>query len=141
MHGPRGSQPSKQLSRRNLADDQRPAPCPRPSNAPRKGLEYAAVIHAVKTLGLIITDLTKVETSQGLQRALGHNFQRLLEDARRQWERRCADRDPSDACVSVRIVAADTPAVARKATRGSGPVKSSRQLEQRSNLSLPRYAH
>ena len=76
------------------------------------------------TLGLTITDLTTIETNEGLQTALDRKLLRLREAARCQWESRFADPDPSDACVSVRIVAADAPAVVRKGTRGSGPVNS-----------------
>jgi len=40
---------------------------------------------------------------QGLQRALDKSYTQLRERAQAEWQRRCADRDPSDACVCVRI--------------------------------------
>jgi hypothetical protein len=40
---------------------------------------------------------------QGLQWALDKSYAQLRERAQAEWQRRCADRDPSDACVSVRI--------------------------------------
>jgi hypothetical protein len=48
-------------------------------------------------------EVLKIEIAEGLQRALDKNFQRVRENARRQWEGRFAGSDPSDACVSVRI--------------------------------------
>jgi hypothetical protein len=40
---------------------------------------------------------------QGLQWALDKSYAQLRERAQAEWQRRCADRDPSDACVCVRI--------------------------------------
>jgi len=40
---------------------------------------------------------------QGLQRALDKSYAQLRERAQAEWQRRCAGRDPSDACVCVRI--------------------------------------
>jgi len=40
---------------------------------------------------------------QGLQRALDKSYAQLRERAEAEWQRRCAGRDPSDACVCVRI--------------------------------------
>jgi hypothetical protein len=39
----------------------------------------------------------------GLRQALDMNYSRLLETAKRQWENNFAGKDPSDACVSVRV--------------------------------------
>jgi hypothetical protein len=39
----------------------------------------------------------------GLRQALDLNHNRMLTVARREWERRYAGKDPSDACVTVRI--------------------------------------
>jgi len=39
----------------------------------------------------------------GLKNALDMNYARVLDSARQQWERNFAGKDPSDACVSVRI--------------------------------------
>ena len=50
--------------------------------------------------------ILKIEIAEGFQRALEKNFQRLRENAQREWESRFAGTDPSDACVSVRISAA-----------------------------------
>lgn len=47
--------------------------------------------------------MVKYETIAGFQRALDRNYRRLLEAARADWERLFAGKDPSDACVSVRI--------------------------------------
>ena len=86
-----------------------------------------------------MTDLTVVETTEALPRAVDSNFRRLIEHARSEWEGRFPDKDPSDACVSVRVIPADA-APERKPVRGSGFVKSTKKSEQRSNISLPRYA-
>ena len=40
---------------------------------------------------------------QGLQWALDKSYAQLRERAQAEWRRRCAGRDPSDACVCVRI--------------------------------------
>ena len=40
---------------------------------------------------------------QDLQRALDKSYTQLRERAQAEWRRRCAGRDPSDACVRVRI--------------------------------------
>ena len=94
----------------------------------------------MKPTGVTISDLTRLETTEGLQRAVDNNFQRLIENARQEWERRFAGKAPGDDSVRVRIEAAD-PARERQPTPGSGFVKSSRKFEQRSNISLPRYAN
>jgi hypothetical protein len=39
----------------------------------------------------------------GLRKALEQSYTRILHSARYEWERQCAAKDPSDACVSVRI--------------------------------------
>jgi hypothetical protein len=44
----------------------------------------------------------------GLRHALDMNYARLLETAKRRWERNFAVHDPSDACVSVRISSGDS---------------------------------
>jgi hypothetical protein len=43
------------------------------------------------------------EVADGLRHSLNNNFGRLIGAAGREWERRFAGTDPSDACVSVRI--------------------------------------
>jgi len=47
--------------------------------------------------------MLRIEISEGFERALKRNFERLRENARREWESRFAGTDPSDACVSIRI--------------------------------------
>ena len=44
----------------------------------------------------------------GLRQALNLNYARLLETARQEWEHNFAGKDPSDACVSVRITSGDS---------------------------------
>ena len=43
----------------------------------------------------------------GLKHALDLNYARVLDSARQQWERNFAGKDPSDACVSVRITSGE----------------------------------
>jgi hypothetical protein len=44
----------------------------------------------------------------GLRQALDMNYSRLFEPAKKEWERNFAGKDPSDACVSVRISSGDS---------------------------------
>jgi cell wall assembly regulator SMI1 len=44
----------------------------------------------------------------GLRHALDMNYARVLDAARREWERNFAGKDPSDACVSVRITSGES---------------------------------
>jgi hypothetical protein len=44
----------------------------------------------------------------GLRHALDMNYARALDAARREWERSFAGKDPSDACVSVRITSGES---------------------------------
>ena len=48
-------------------------------------------------------EVIKVEMIEGLRNALDNNFRRMLEAARRDWERLFTGKHPSDDCVSVRI--------------------------------------
>lgn len=57
-------------------------------------------------------------------RAVGRNHGRLIAEARKEWERRFAGRDPSDACVTVRISGSDSREFARLF-----PLEFSRRLE------------
>jgi hypothetical protein len=43
-----------------------------------------------------------------LRKALDSNYSRLRETARQQWERNFSGKDPSDACVSVRVTSGDS---------------------------------
>ena len=47
--------------------------------------------------------LVKFATLDQLRRAIDKKYARLLESAREEWERKFADEDPSNACVSVHI--------------------------------------
>ncbi len=81
----------------------------------------------------------KFEMIHGLKRALDVNYRRLARAAQAQWNSRFAGQDASDACVSVRITAAEAET---QPTRGSGflpPRKSSEQKAKR-KLSLPTFA-
>lgn len=57
----------------------------------------------MKQSGLTVTELTNLEHACGLERAIDRSVRRLVENAHREWNRRFAGKDPSDACVSVRI--------------------------------------
>ena len=48
-------------------------------------------------------EMIKLEAVEGLRHALNKNFRRVLESARKDWERLFAGKDPSDACVSVHV--------------------------------------
>ena len=43
-----------------------------------------------------------------LRQALDRNYARLRATARQQWEHNFAGKDPSDACVSVRVTSGDS---------------------------------
>jgi hypothetical protein len=43
-----------------------------------------------------------------LRKALDSNYSRLREAAKEQWDRNFTGKDPSDACVSVRITSGDS---------------------------------
>lgn len=47
--------------------------------------------------------LTDRQLANGLRKALHHNYGRVCGAAKEEFERRFAGKDPSDACVSVRI--------------------------------------
>lgn len=44
----------------------------------------------------------------GLRQALDMNYARLLETAEQEWKRNFAGKDPSEACVSVRVSSGDS---------------------------------
>lgn len=50
-----------------------------------------------------VEDATKIELIEGFQRALDGSHRRLLDVAKADWERLFSGKEPSDACVSVRI--------------------------------------
>lgn len=43
------------------------------------------------------------DMAEGLRKALGKNYARILQAAANEWERRFAGKDPSDSCISIRI--------------------------------------
>ena len=55
----------------------------------------------------------------GLRHALDMNYARVLETAKAQWERNFEGKDPSDACVSVRITSGKPTAGILKKPAGS----------------------
>ena len=55
----------------------------------------------------------------GLRHALDMNYTRILASARMQWERNFEGKDPSDACVSVRITSGKPLAGVLKKPAGS----------------------
>ena len=58
----------------------------------------------MKTLARRLSESERTGSEvQGLQRALDKSYAQLRERAQAEWQRRCAGRDPSDACVCVRI--------------------------------------
>ena len=58
----------------------------------------------MKTLARRLSESERTGSEvQGLQRALDKSYTLLRERAQAEWQRRCAGRDPSDACVCVRI--------------------------------------
>lgn len=58
--------------------------------------------------------MIKCEVIEGLERAIDRSYRRLLQAARNDWERLFAGKDPSSACVSVRI--STTPAAIESST-------------------------
>jgi hypothetical protein len=80
--------------------------------------------------------MAKAEVIAGLRHALDSKYRQICEVARHDWERLFRGKDPTDACVNVRV--AVTPS---SATRGSGFLKSRRQSNSRpATKRLPRFA-
>jgi hypothetical protein len=48
------------------------------------------------------------KVAQAMLRTVERNYGRLIAEARKEWERRFAGRDPSDACVTVRVSSTDS---------------------------------
>ena len=86
---------------------------------------------------LFAREAEKVEILAGLRHALDLRYRQICQAARTDWER-LIRRDPSDACVTVRV--RKNPSIA---TRGSGFLKSRRQPASKSEAkgSVPRFAH
>ena len=95
----------------------------------------------MRGLRAIESELIKFEAMTSLERAFENNFRRIVEAARDEWERRFAGNDPSDACVSVRIVA-DKATARVRTVRGPGFIKAGKRAQRRhkSKLGLPRFA-
>ena len=51
--------------------------------------------------------LVEKQAIKGLQDAIDKNYRRLFKAAKTQWERSFAGKDPSDACVIVRVARAN----------------------------------
>ena len=78
-------------------------------------------------------EVSKAEIIAGLRNALDQRYRRLRQAAQTDWERLLGD-DPADACVTVRVEQST-------ATRGSGFLKSRRQVSKRRiKRSVPRFA-
>ena len=73
--------------------------------------------HQTHTISDTIIDSRRLIT--GLRHALDMNYARVLASARTQWERNFEGRDPSDACVSVRITSGKPLAGVLKKPAGS----------------------
>ena len=86
---------------------------------------------------LFQTELAKLEAIAGLRQALDSHYRRMCEAARADWEHLFGDKDPADACVTVRV-AGSPPST----TPGSGFLKSRRPSGQKSAAKgLPGFAH
>ena len=87
------------------------------------------------------TEVAKLEAIAGLRQALDSHYRRMCEAARSDWERLFGEKDPADACVSVRV-SVDPAAVQATATRGSGFLKSRRPSGPKAaTKGLPGFAH
>jgi len=84
-------------------------------------------------------EMLDFELLEELQRTIDRNFRRLFETARNDWERNFAGKDPSDACVSVRIHSAET-AIQTRSVPGSGFLKARKPSRAKQRTSLPRFA-
>jgi hypothetical protein len=84
--------------------------------------------------------MIKLEMIEELRHALDRNYRRALKAARADWERLFASKDPSDACVSVRVTVGDSEPES-KSVRGSGFLKARKPSHAKQRRSLPRFAH
>ena len=85
-------------------------------------------------------EMIKLEMIEGLRHALDRNYRRLLQTARADWERLFAGKDPSDACVSVRVTVGDSEPETRS-VRGCGFLKARKPSRSKEQRSLPRFAN
>jgi hypothetical protein len=79
-------------------------------------------------------EAAKFEVIKGLERALDLAYGRLIRAARNEWERRFAGKDPSDACVNVRVHAVEAKT---SAVPGSGFLKVRGKACRRPTARLP----
>ena len=82
--------------------------------------------HQTHTVSDSVIDSRRLIT--GLRNALDMNYARVLASARTQWERNFEGKDPSDACVSVRITSGKPLAGILKKPAGSFLHVSARAL-------------
>ena len=94
-------------------------------------LEKNAAIHKA---------MLRLEMIEELRHALDRNYRRLLKTARADWERLFAGKDPSDACVSVRVTVGNSEPQTQS-VRGSGFLKARKPSHGKQRRSLPRFAH
>jgi hypothetical protein len=82
-------------------------------------------------------ELEKTEIISGFRKALDFRYRAFCKAARADWERLFQDKDPADACVTVRVAAVES-----RAIRGSGFLKSRTPVGSKSSAkSLPHFAH
>jgi hypothetical protein len=88
---------------------------------------------------LIEHEAAKYEVIAGLERALDRTYRHLLKTAQRRWESTFTGKDPSDACVSVRIEANHPQ---KRCLPGAGFLKAGKvTLRDRAKRALPHFAH
>ncbi|HEV2842292.1 MAG TPA: hypothetical protein VGW39_13285 [Chthoniobacterales bacterium] len=54
-------------------------------------------------------DISDDTLIHGMRQSLKINYPKLFETAKKHWERNFAGKDPSDACVSVRVSSSGSP--------------------------------
>ena len=64
--------------------------------------------HYLQTPDLLAGHATNGELVIGLRSALDRSYSRVIRAASAEWDRRFAGKDPSDACVSVKITGANS---------------------------------
>jgi hypothetical protein len=82
------------------------------STTPLPGINFACSLPFMGDKGehfsAIEIAMLEYETLERLKRAIETSYQRLIESAREEWERRFAGKDPSDDSVSIRISSTTT---------------------------------
>jgi hypothetical protein len=88
---------------------------------------------------VIQREAIKYEVIEGLERAIDRTYRRLLKTAQRRWESAFAEKDLSDARVSVRIKTAPSK---KRCVPGAGFLKAGKvTLKDRAKRALPHFAH